>query len=162
MMKKLKTRILFLFLMSGLILSLSLKHSLAAEQGEWKTIKEIEKPAEPVAQIESIARPKIEYKSDALRDPFKEIQTRGDVGRKETPGGAKAVPLPPLTVQGLIWGGNFPQAIINHKVLKVGDTIEGASITGIDKNGVAVLFNGSDYKLPSPAQTGAPVSSKKP
>jgi hypothetical protein len=52
-----------------------------------------------------------------------------------------------LIVQGLIWGGSFPQAIVNNKIVKVGDTVDGANVTAIDKDGVTVLFQEREYKL---------------
>jgi hypothetical protein len=54
---------------------------------------------------------------------------------------------PDLVVQGLIWGSSLPQAIINNKVVKVGDVIQGADIIDISKEGVLVLFAGTEYKL---------------
>jgi hypothetical protein len=69
-------------------------------------------------------------------------------------------PLPELKVQGVIWGGNFPQAIVNNKVLKVGDTVEGVEIKSIDKKGITVLFEGSESTISSPAAgPGAGTSS---
>jgi hypothetical protein len=54
----------------------------------------------------------------------------------------------------------LPQAIINNKVLKVGDTIEGAQVKNIGKEGITVLFEGSEYNLSSPA--AGPGPAKKP
>lgn len=114
---------------------------------------------------ESIARPNVIYKAEGLKDPFQnpimEGVTKPVVG-PQAPGVSGVIegPPPPLTVQGLIWGGNLPQAIVNNKIVKVGDTIDGANITGIDKDGVTVLFKETEYKL-SPSTIGA-KSSKKP
>ena len=51
----------------------------------------------------------------------------------------------------MIWGGSFSQAIINNKVLKIGEIIDGVRITEISKNGIVVLFDNQLYKLASPA-----------
>ncbi|MDP3731523.1 MAG: hypothetical protein Q8R31_00630 [Candidatus Omnitrophota bacterium] len=85
---------------------------------------------------------KIEYKSEGLRDPFQEEK----IEIKEAPGEkTEAKPLPSLQIQGIVWGGIFPQAIINNKVTRTGDTIEGVQIKGIDKDGVTVFFENRQY-----------------
>ena len=61
------------------------------------------------------------------------------------------IKLPALVVNGLIWGGKFPQAIINHKVVKVGDEIEGAKVKQISRDGVVILFSSRTVTLPPPA-----------
>ena len=50
--------------------------------------------------------------------------------------------LPALRVQGIIWGGDRPQAIINDRIVELGDDVEGATIKSIQKDGVNVLFDG--------------------
>lgn len=102
-----------------------------------------------------IARPVMEYKSDKLRDPFKRYLV------KEEP---RALPqenidltkpeldLSKLKVQGIIWGAKIPQAIINDKVLTIGDLIEGAEILSIDKKGITLSFNGAVLDLAAPGQ----------
>ena len=96
---------------------------------------------------------KIEYKSEDLIDPFREEK----IEIKEEPEvqiGTK--PLLPLQIQGIVWGGGFPQAIINNKVVRVGDTIEGVRITNITKNGVTAFFGNRQYNL----STSSPISSQ--
>jgi len=107
---------------------------------------------------ESVTRPTVEYVADKLRDPFEGVITEETVMEDSH---AQAVvtpqPEPPsLVVQGIIWGGDFNQAIINHKVVKAGDTIEGVRIVSVDKEGVAALFEGRQYTIPSPAATKPP------
>ena len=99
-----------------------------------------------------ISRPVIEYSSGDLRDPFgdllqlaiekeqkaKEVQ---DVVAAPKDSTEPAKPMPSLDkfkVQGVIWGGKFPQAIINNKILGVGDLIEGAEIVSIEKKGITL------------------------
>jgi len=101
--------------------------------------------AEEKAADGVIARPVVEYKSADLRDPFKEIK---DAQLEKKPD--SAVPGPDfnkIKVEGIIWGGRFPQAIINSKVLTVGDSIEGAEILSIDKNGITLSFAGKVANL---------------
>ena len=96
---------------------------------------------------------KIEYKSEDLKDPFQEEK----IEIKEQPQEQiETKPLPALQIQGIVWGGSFPQAIINNKVMRVGDTIEGVRITDINKNGVNVFFENRQYNL----STSSPISSQ--
>ncbi len=117
-------------------------------------------PAEKTPPPEVIVRPKVKYKTGELRDPFQSplIEAK-PTAKREASGAAESRP-PSLTVQGLVWGGNFPQAIVSNKVAKVGDTISGARVISIDKNGVTVFIEGRQYRLPSPAASAGP--SKKP
>ncbi|MCX5705546.1 MAG: hypothetical protein NTZ92_05780 [Candidatus Omnitrophica bacterium] len=107
---------------------------------------------------DQLLRPKVDYSAQGLRDPFMGKEGKSGTGEVSSPVDKK--PLPALTVQGVIWGGNFPQAIINNKVLKVGDTIEGVKIKSIAKEGIIVLFEGSESIISSPAAgSGAGTSS---
>jgi len=98
---------------------------------------------------------KIEYKSEKLREPFQEEK----IETKEQPQvQIETGPLPTLQIQGIVWGGSIPQAIINSKVFRVGDTIEGVRITDINKKGVTVFFGNRQYNL----TTSSPISSQGP
>lgn len=96
---------------------------------------------------------KIEYKSEDLKDPFQEekIEIQEEQQQEQ-----EARPLPALNVQGIVWGGNLLQAIINNKVVRVGDTIEGARISDISQSGVTLFFGNRQYKL----TPSSPFSSK--
>ena len=50
---------------------------------------------------------------------------------------------PVLTVTGLVWNSDRPQAIINGEVLDLGDTISNAKVISIRKTGVEVEFHGT-------------------
>ena len=110
------------------------------------------KHSEAISEINF--RPSVEYKAENLKDPFapvkikEEVKQQAQVEKKEQ----AALPLPPpkLEIQGVVCGGYFPQAIINKKVVKIGDLIEGARITEINKNGVRILFDNQQYNLASP------------
>jgi hypothetical protein len=98
---------------------------------------------------------KIEYTAETLKDPFQEEMREV----KEEP--IQTGPLPSLTVQGIVWGGAFPQAIINSKVVKIGDTIEEARIIEISKDGIIVVYGNKKYNLSAPAVTQAENFQKK-
>jgi hypothetical protein len=51
------------------------------------------------------------------------------------------IPMPPLSIEGLIWNTDVPQAIINGKVVRKGDMIEGVKILEINGDGITVEHN---------------------
>ena len=111
-----------------------------------------------------IIRPEIEYKGEGLKDPFlpllteKKIESIPAIQKSEA-----AKELPVLTVQGLIWGGAFPQAIINNKVVRIGDAIGEVKIKAIDRDGVTVLFANMEHKLtPAAAAKAKSPEPKEP
>lgn len=55
---------------------------------------------------------------------------------------------PPLDIQGLLWGGELPQAIIGHQVYRVGDSVSGMTITEIDYHGITVEYHGESIVYP--------------
>ncbi len=57
---------------------------------------------------------------------------------------------PPLSLQGIFWGTPRPQALINRRILSVGDTIEGARVMAINREGVTVSFQGEQLLLKLP------------
>ncbi len=123
-----------------------------AERSDYQLGKQLE-AQEQTPGVQIPVRPAVQYKSQDQRDPFKGI-TKDDFREKQ--GSATIVtpedkPLPALTVQGIIWGAKFPQAIINNKVVKVGDMLQGVKILSIDKNGITVLFDGRQVTLSAPA-----------
>lgn len=129
-----------------------LKGNLFAGRAEFEQIKSLEnKEKQPPA--ERIIRPNIEYKAAGLRDPFEAPSVKKGEADEDAVTKLSATPPPVLTVQGLIWGGDIPQAIINDNVVKLGDTIQGAKILSITKDGVTVLFEGMQYNLSSPARS---------
>lgn len=116
-------------------------------------IQEIEKSQAALANTANtaavISRPKVEYDIEQLRDPFQEYE------KKQLPGaGAVAVEKvrPALTVNGIIAGTAAPMAIINNKVVRQGETIEDAKVIKIDKSGVDLVFDGAQWRLPSPLE----------
>ena len=60
----------------------------------------------------------------------------------------QAITLPPqLKVHGIVWGSARPQAIINNKVVDIGDTINEIKIINIASNGIDVLYKGKNFTI---------------
>ncbi len=102
------------------------------------------------------------YKAEGLKDPFRTWIKRSDQPVMEEKKEDKAdKPLPALTIEGIIWGGKFPQAIVNGQVVKVGESIMAGTanagdkvrIDAISRDGITVFFNNRTYEVSSPAQT---------
>jgi sRNA-binding protein len=122
------------------------------------SIREAEKFEQPKQQFEkpaTIEKPVLQYTSASMRDPFKPyIVKQAKKTSEYIPTQESRVPPPKLTVQGIIWGSDIPQAIINNSVVRAGDTIEEARILEINKEGVKVFFKNRQYLLSSPGSSG--------
>ena len=99
------------------------------------------------------AAPEMLYTAGTLRDPLVDLLPRPEpVAAPVTPVAEMApveevIPLPKLSVLGLFWGGQTPQALINGKIYRVGEQVDGATIKDIDRNGVTVEFAGRTEHL---------------
>lgn len=104
-----------------------------------------------------------EYTSSGLRDPFEnwlprpeplplapEEPSAAPVAAVEAP---KAQVAPPeIALEGIVAGGPRPQAVIQGKIVRVGDTISGARIAKITKEGIEVMFEGETFMIPAPSR----------
>jgi hypothetical protein len=118
--------------------------------------------AEEAATDLIIARPTVQYESSKMRDPFRSYlieEVPKEVPAENAELAKPKLDLNKLQVQGVIWGVKAPQAIINNKVLKIGDLIEGAEILSIEKKGITLSFNGEISDLSAPGQV--PVIKKE-
>jgi len=98
---------------------------------------------------ENSLMPNIEYKAGDLRDPFRSLRKEKQIKEQLPQKQIQEKPLPTLTIQGIVWGGASPQAIINNKVVKIGDTIDKVQIVDINKSAIIVSFENRQYNLPS-------------
>jgi len=100
----------------------------------------------------ALERPARQYTAEALRDPFLNPFAAKEVALGAAKKGAQSKALPSLVVQGVIWGGRLPQAIINNRVVKEGDNIEGVEIIKINQDGVLASYGAAPFNLSSPEQ----------
>ena len=77
------------------------------------------------------------FHAAGLRDPFVSALPLDQAPAAEA--NAAPVALPPMALQGIIWGEVAPQAIIDRKVVQAGDTVGGAEVVSIDHEGVMLL-----------------------
>ncbi|MBI3322824.1 MAG: hypothetical protein HYZ94_03995 [Candidatus Omnitrophica bacterium] len=79
-----------------------------------------------------------------------EQERQTQVQQQPIPGYQEAQPLPEFPafeLQGVFWGTGRPQAIINRKIVSVGDTIDGAKVTSITKEGVQLTYGEREVEL---------------
>ena len=107
-------------------------------------------------------KPGVSYTAENLRDPFTNpAQNEISAQPGEPVSNVPEIPLPAMKIQGIFWGGKFPQAIINDKIVKVGEKIEDVKVLAIEKNSVTVFFGNKQFVLPSPASDNLAASSNK-
>lgn len=149
MIKDMKTYPKLVFYLSVVILAFSsfIKVSFAAHR-EFEAIKELQ-AMEKSGSREIIDIPEVEYTAEGMRNPFQGYIEQTEVIRADST--AEEVVLPSFNIQGVVWGGDVPQAIINDKVVKVGDVLSDAKIIEISKNGVTVVFHDRRYNIMSPS-----------
>lgn len=123
--------------------------------------------ATPPSGETTTAAPTVRYTASELRNPLKSLLPQDE---KATPPvasqGPQALPtsagrpsaLPRLVVEGVVWGGVEPKAIINHEVYGVGDVVEGAVVTSIQRDGVTLDVAGRTIRLTATrSQTSQPT-----
>lgn len=126
----------------------------SALQKEYQLLKRLDEEEAAQVSLKPVSRPKAEFNAlgkDPFRSPIeKKIVDRQGMQQQQQ----QQQSFPALTVRGIIWGSSLPQAIINDKVVKVGDTVDGVTVEGIEKSGVSVSFAGAIYELSAPAAGG--------
>ena len=86
----------------------------------------------------------VEYTGRDYRNPLKipvGLTKPIEVSEKEE----RRIILPVFSVQGMVWGNNRPQAIINGEVFEEGDVVQEAEIIVIDKQGITFLYQGKKF-----------------
>jgi len=103
----------------------------------------------------------IDYTTQDLRDPFSSvipeiavepIEIKEEPVEEITEITEIPVSLPEFNVQAVVWGSPVSQAIINEKILRIGDVIDGAKITNITREGINIIYKGRTFNLPSPGR----------
>jgi len=120
---------------------------------------------EKPAKAELITDVKVEYAAENFRDPLRpqivrpkpeEVES-AQVIEKEEP---KVSELLSLSVQGIIWNPKKPLAIVNNKVVKIGDILSVArgketagevTVMDITRDEVVIIYLDKMERLPSPA-----------
>ncbi|MBI4355103.1 MAG: hypothetical protein HY597_01455 [Candidatus Omnitrophica bacterium] len=87
---------------------------------------------------------RVVYGGAGLRDPLASLlpteQLRAGAAAQQ------AAP-PPMALRGIIWSEAQPQAIIDRQVVRPGDTVLGAEVISIKRDGVTLLYRGRTIQL---------------
>jgi hypothetical protein len=135
-----------ILLIIAMFMFLGLTDKLFADT-QFDEIKRLEAEHESRESVR-IVRPKVEYKAADLNDPFR---PQADEVTGNPAEATVTVKLPDLKIQGLVWGAEHSQAIVNGKVFKIGDTVENARIIDINRDGIDIVFEGRQFNIPAPA-----------
>ncbi len=107
------------------------------------------------------------YDSMSFRDPFEPTlpidlmqPEKVDNQQKVTVREEQIVP-PTFSVQGVIWGGDIPLAIIDNSVVKIGDVVKDASIVDIKKEKIEFVYKGRYFEIPTTYSTNEYISKKE-
>ena len=82
----------------------------------------------------------------ATTEPLK-IPDISSVIPKPEPKKAEVIRPPSMNINGLVWDSDMPQAIINGRVVSLGDSVDGAVVTQIHETGVEILFKGKEFSI---------------
>jgi hypothetical protein len=103
---------------------------------------------------ELLAIKKVNFEAAGFRDPFQLL-----LPEKKAQEDIQLIPLqvdmpvilPKLNIQGIVWGGPFPQVIIDGRVMRTGDVLssyeEPITILDIKPKQVDVLFKNKVFTL---------------
>ena len=116
-----------------------------------RTAPSVEKTFQPVYTATNLRNPLEEQLHDATREV---ASMPGEASKPQAP-----LQPPPLVLQGLVWGGPKPTAIIDNRVYGIGETIQGFTITDIGREGITVALNGQTARIAArrPEEMGPPL-----
>jgi hypothetical protein len=77
--------------------------------------------------------------------PSESLFRSAPVPIKSVPQPVKQPDVKAMVVKGLVWNTGEPQAIVNDKVVSVGDEIDGVEVISIDQTGVEFSNKGLKY-----------------
>ena len=93
------------------------------------------KPPEPPPKTEIFPTVKPEIKPKPQTQIVQEV--------KKPP----VVNPPVLSISGLVWNTDRPQAIVNGQIYELGDSVDNATIMEINENGIIVMYKGSKFNI---------------
>lgn len=102
--------------------------------------------------IVSTAWAQAEYTASGMRDPFEVWLPQEEKAKEAMVIKKEPVKPPAIVVSSIIAGGPIPQAIIKGKIVRIGDSVDGALITNITKEGITILYQYETFDFPSPSK----------
>lgn len=141
--------ILALGLIYRLVVGIRQKQPTAVFAVKQKQEEYIKTKAEMLEELKSKVE-KVEYKADKFLDPLKNklafyIAKVAEVIPKVKKEIKQDISPPQLSIAGLVWNSDRPQAIVNGRVLSVGDEINGTRLLSVNKDGIKVGYKGIEF-----------------
>ena len=99
---------------------------------------------DPIVIKKTDSEQKIEpqIKAEKIRDPF--LSSKNPKKTKITIGKKTRVKL---KLSGILWDNKIPSAIINSKVVEIGDLIAGKTVVDIERDKVIIMENGEIFVM---------------
>ncbi len=146
------------FCILGMVLSALFGARLGFCIGDVKEANKISTEQSPEKDRFEIEIKTVSYTSENFKDPFTVTvmpEPEAEEIQQITP--LEKISLPAIKIQGIIWGTNRPQAIINDEVVEVGKTInETITILDITGSGIIVSYKNQKFALPAPSGIKTP------
>ncbi|MBU2541122.1 MAG: general secretion pathway protein GspB [Candidatus Omnitrophica bacterium] len=107
-----------------------------------------------LGQADVVSSKKVAFKPSGLRSPFRSLlpEKKAEEAKEVIKAPEREIPVssPKVKINGIVWGGLFPQAIINDEVTREGDVLgkpESITVLEIKPREVVVLFKGKIFSL---------------
>jgi hypothetical protein len=100
-----------------------------------------------VIQPEKLPGYNFRHSAATSRDPFRWVVGFGRKFDTASKDNKCAEPISGYTLQSIIWGQNTPQAIVNNKLIGVGDHLKDVLIEQITKTHVVIKKDGCSHLL---------------
>ena len=113
----------------------SVKNPFIARLPKPTAVEPVEEEETPKPMTISLPNP------GTIITPYVEIKPIQEIAKVEP------VKPPKMNITGLVWNTDLPQAIVNDKVVSLGDTVDGAVITDIREGGIDVLYKGAKFTI---------------
>lgn len=110
---------------------------------------------EIVPKAQDLESSEVGYAPEGIKDPFKlprdmfksSDEENPDLFEEDVP--KRVVELPPMTIKGVILSDR-PTVIIDDKIVKQGEAVYDATVTGISKEKIMFKYRGEDFELSTP------------
>ena len=116
--------------------------------------KREERFAEEVAVLRNPFIPQLPREEKAPKPMMAPQDTNGEKGALSSPEvqgtrdkAPSPISAPVMNIKGLIWNSDRPQAIVNDKIVQVGDTVNGSKILAIHGTGIDILHQGISFTI---------------
>jgi len=92
------------------------------------------------------------YPQSKYKDPFESLlpqEVEDEIVELDVVVSDTDNPLPPMAIEGILWGGDFLQVIIDGEVYRTGDKLKNidAQVFKVEKGGVFISYKEKIYRM---------------